>query len=261
MQNASKNLSVECNCNGIRFKIQQVFNKQFMKNIILLTLILLFASTTLFAQKTFLLKNASKTFDVKIQIAACVEDICEGETVFYLLKKNQKRTFQTIIMANSYLELGENQKPTANLIELYGMNNSGIIFADYNFDGIEDLAVRNGNDGAYNGPSYDVFLFSKTKNRFFENAPLTELASNNLGMFTVNKKTKTLETFTKSGCCWHQTTRYKVVNNRPKKVYVFTEDAMGGGENVTLITETLLPNGKWKKTTKKVKIDEYYKDQ
>ncbi|CAN5708130.1 hypothetical protein BH20ACI4_BH20ACI4_11290 [soil metagenome] len=232
-----------------------------MKKIILLTVVLLFASTTLFAQKNFLLKEASKNFDVKINIASCEEDICEGETIFYLSRKNQKKPFQTIKMANSYLELGENQKPTANLIELYGMNNSGIIFDDYNFDGIEDLAIRNGNDGAYNGPSYDVFLFSKTKNRFVANMPLTELASNNLGMFTVNKKTETLETFTKSGCCWHQTARYKVVNNRPKKVYVFTEDAMGGGENMKLITETLLPNGKWKKTTKSANTDGYYKDQ
>lgn len=258
MQNSKKNLSVECNCNGIRCKIQQLFTKQFMKNLFLLSVVLLFASTNLFAQKTFLLKDASKNFDVKIKIASCGEDICEGETVFYLFRKNQTKPFQTIEMANSYLELGENQKPTANLIELYGMNNSGVIFDDYNFDGIEDIAVRNGNNGAYNGPSYDVFLFSKTKNRFTENAALTELASNNLGLFKVNKKTKTLETFTKSGCCWHQTTRYKVINNKPKKVYVFTEDAMLGGEDMYLITETLLANGKWKKTTKKVKTDEYY---
>ena len=146
---------------------------------------------------------------MKIEIAGCEDDICEGETVFYLMKKNKTKPFQTIKMANSYLELGENQKPTANLIELYGMNNSGIIFDDFNFDRIEDIAIRNGNDGAYNGPSYDVFLFSKTKNRFVENASLTELASNNLGMFTVDNKNKTIETFTKSGCCWHQTTRYK----------------------------------------------------
>ncbi len=261
MQNSSKNLSVECDCKRIRLKIQQEFIKEFMRKIILLTAFFLYASTTLFAQKIFLVKNASKTFDVKIEIAGCEDDICEGASVYYLLKKNKTKPFQTIKMANSYLELGENQKPTANLIELYGMNNSGIIFDDFNFDGIEDLAIRNGNDGAYNGPSYDVFLFSKTKNRFVENAALTELASNNLGMFTVDNKNKTIETFTKSGCCWHQTTRYKVVNNRPKKVYVYTEDAIGDGENMKLITETLLPSGKWKKRTKSVKINDYYKDQ
>lgn len=229
-----------------------------MKKTIPLIWILLLVSTNLFAQKTFLLKKASKNFDVKIKIASCEQDTCEGEATFYLFKKNQVKPFQTIRMDNSYLELGEDQKPTANLIELYGMNNSGIIFDDYNFDGIEDIAVRNGNDGAYNGPSYDIFLFSKTRKRFVANKNLTELASNNLGMFTVDKKKKTLETFTKSGCCWHQTTRYKIVNDRLKKVYVFTEDAMGGGEYVKLITETLQPNGKWKRTFKKAKIDEYY---
>lgn len=217
-------------------------------------------SNAIFAQKIFLLKNASKNFDVKISIAACEEDICEGETTFYLFKKNKTKPFQTIEMANSYLELGDDQKPTANLIELYGMNNSGIIFEDYNFDGLQDIAVRNGNDGAYNGPSYDVLLFSKTKKRFVVDKYLTELASNNLGMFTVDKKKKTIETFTKSGCCWHQTTRYQIVSDRPKKVYVFTEDATAG-EFVTLKTETLKPNGKWKRTTKKAKVDEYYKDQ
>lgn len=81
-----------------------------------------------------------------------------------------------------------------------------------------------------------------------------------IGMFTTNKKTKAIETFTKSGCCRHQTTRYKVINNRPKKKYVFTGDAMSSGEDMKLITETLLQNGKWKKATKTVKTDEYYNE-
>lgn len=231
-----------------------------MKKIFPLVLALFLFSNALVAQKTFLLKNASKNFDVKIKISSCETETCEGAAAIFLSKKGQKKNFQTIEMENVFLELGADQKPTANLIELYGMNNSGIIFDDYNFDGIEDIAVRNGNNGAYGGPSYDIFLFSKTKNRFVENSSLTALASENLGMFTVDKKKKTIETFTKSGCCWHETTRYKIINNKPKKIYVFTEDAMGG-ENVTLTTETLLPNGKWKKRTKIEKIEDYYKDQ
>lgn len=226
-----------------------------MKKLSLSLFILFLSSSAIFAQKTFLLKNASKIFDVKLQIDNCETDTCEGEAKILLVKKGQKKNFQTIEMANVLLELGADQKPTANLIELYGENNSGIIFDDYNFDGIEDLAIRNGNNGAYGGPSYDVYLFSKTKNQFVENAFLTELASNNLGMFTIDKKAKTIETFTKSGCCWHQTTRYKIVNNKPKKVYVLTEDAMNGdGEKEITTTEILMPNGKWKKKTKVRKI-------
>ena len=220
-----------------------------MKKMILIMSILFLFSTAIFAQKTFLLKNASKVFDVKIQISSCETDTCEGSAAVFLTKKGQSKNFQKIEMANVFLELGTDQKPTANLIELYGDNNSGIIFDDYNFDGIEDLAIRNGNNGSYGGPSYSVFLFSNIKNRFIENAPLTTLASENLGMFTVDKKAKTIETFNKSGCCWHQTTRYKIAGNKPKKVYVFTEELLSD-EKTTSTTETLLPNGKWKKRTK-----------
>lgn len=222
--------------------------------------ILLFASVNLLAQKTFLLKNASKNFDVKISVEKCEEDICEGRGTVELAKKNQIRPFQTIQMPGIYLELDGTARPTANLTELYGMNNSGVIFDDFNFDGSEDLALRNGNDGSYGGPSYDVWLFRKTTGKFVKSRELTKLASDNLGMFEVNKKLRTIETFNKSGCCWHQTTRYKIINNRPVKVYVFTEDAMGDGVKMKLITERRV-GGRWRTTTRTVLVKDYYKDQ
>ena len=230
------------------------------KHILIFSMVFLTAVNA-FAQKNFLLKDASPNFDVKISVAKCEDDICEGKGTIYLMKKGQTTAFQTIRTPNIYLELGENQKPTANLIELYGENNSGVIFDDFNFDGAEDLAFRNGNNGAYGGPSYDVLLFAKNPGKFVKSAALTELASENLGMFEVDKKMKTLETFTKDGCCWHRTTRYKIVNNRPVKSYVFTEDAIGGdGTKVILTTETLV-GGKWKKTTKTALTKDYYKEQ
>jgi len=230
-----------------------------MKKYFLVISIVLAAAANIFAQKSFVIKEASKNFDVKITVEKCVDDICEGKGTVYLSKKNQTAAFQTIQMPSIYLELGENRKPTANLIELYGENNSGVIFDDFNFDGSEDLALRNGNDGSYGGPSYDVLLFAKTSGKFVKNGALTKLASENLGLFEVDKKTKTLETFNKSGCCWHQTTRYKIVGNRPVKVYVFTEDATGGGKWMSLITENLV-KGKWRKTTKRVLVEKYYKE-
>lgn len=231
-----------------------------MKKYLLFIVLLLSAAVNVFAQQNFLLKDASKRFDVKIRIAKCEDDICEGKATVSLIKKGQSAAFQTIQMPNLYLELGENQKPTANLIELYGENNSGIVFDDFNFDGAEDLALRNGNEGAYGGPSYDIFLSAKPSGKFVKNAPLSQLAAENLGLFTVNKKTKTIETFSKGGCCYHETTRYKIVNNRPVKVYVFIEDAMRGDEKVRITTRTLV-GGKWKTTTKTALIKDYYKEQ
>lgn len=235
-----------------------------MKKIFIIVALLI-TTRTIFAQQSFLLKDASKIYDVRIKIAKCdfadaSYKTCEGRATVSLSKKNQSKAFQTIEMPNMFLELGEDSKPTANLIELYGENNSGVVFDDYNFDGIEDLALRNGNDGAYGGPSYDVFLFSKTANKFVKSGELTKLASENLGLFTVDAKKKTLETFSKDGCCYHETTRYKIVGNRPRKVYVFIEDAANGGDTVTLTAKTFV-GGKWKKSVRYAKTKDYYKDR
>lgn len=231
-----------------------------MKIQIFVLALLLLSAQTVLSQNIFLLKNASKTFDVKINIEKCEDDICEGKATISLSKKNNKNSFKTISLSNMYLELGTDKKPTANLIELYGENNSGVVFEDYNFDNTPDLALRNGNDGSYGGPSYDIFLVVTPSGKFVKNAALTKLASENLGLFTVDSKMKTLETFNKSGCCWHETVRYRVINNRPKKVYVFTEDAAGAEtEKVILTTETLV-NGRWRKKTKTALTKNYYKN-
>lgn len=231
---------------------------------IFLAAVFLLTAHTVSAQQTYLLKNASKAFDLKVEIAACEEereDVCEGPGKVYLFKKNQTRPFQQIDMENIFLELGTDRKPTANLIELYGENNSGIVFEDFNFDGAPDLALRNGNHGAYGGPSYDIFLAAKPSGKFILNGALSSLASENLGLFKVDKRAKTIETFTKSGCCWHQTVRYRIVRNRPQKIYVFTEDAArADGKTVLLTTETLV-KGHWRKSRKTVSLDKYYSDK
>jgi hypothetical protein len=100
-------------------------------------------------QSEFLIKAASAKIDMKIGIRGCDSEICEGRALVQLFRKGDLHPFQTISMTNMFLELGKDQKPTANLIELYGTNNSGVVFDDFDFDGSVDLALRNGNNGAY----------------------------------------------------------------------------------------------------------------
>jgi hypothetical protein len=83
----------------------------------------------------------------------------------------------------------------------------------------------------------------------------TKLASENLGLFEVDKEKKQLETFNKSGCCWHQTTRYRVAYDIPRVVSVRTEDAMRGDGKVVVTTETMV-DGRWIKTVKTKKLEE-----
>lgn len=154
--------------------------------------------------------------------------------------------------------LNNDQQPSVNIIQLYD-EQSPLVFDDFNFDGSEDLAIRNGNHSGYGGPSYDVYVFHATKKKFVPSTELTKLATENLGMFDTDAKRKRITTRTKSGCCWHLMTEYEVVPQKGlRKVYELEEDATNG-KTVT-VTERKLIKNKWTKTVKKLKVEAYYND-
>lgn len=227
---------------------------EFMKKLLILILLL---TPALYAQqRTFDVKGASKYFDIKISASKCDEYACTGKTTFSFYKKGGSKPYQVIAMRDTYVDISEGE-PAVNETLLYDKQ-SALNVDDFNFDGMEDVAISDGQQGSYGMPSFNVYLSSRAAGKFVYNEAFSELA-HHLGMFTVDKKARTLETFDKSGCCYHITERYKVVNNRPIKVYVFEEDAMHG-ETVTL-TEKSLVNGRWKTKVKKAKLDDYYNEQ
>ena len=198
---------------------------------------------------TFLLKNASKNTDVKIEIEKCGDGLCEGLAVVYLFKKDQTEPFQTISLPAMRFNLEKDGNP----------DEKSVIFDDFNFDGQEDLALRNGNNGQYAAASFNILLFSKAKKQFVRNRMLTKLASEFGGLFLVDQTKKQIETRSVSGNAWSQTIRYQIVKDNPKKVYVFTVNGWGDNGKVILTTEKLV-NGKWKKTRKSVDKNEFYKE-
>lgn len=225
------------------------------KNIICL---LLGISTLGLAQKNFVIKDGSNRFDVKIAVENCEGDTCSGKGTISLIDKKSKQIFQTLSSDDLYFYLNKNQQPSVNVIQLYN-EQSPLIFDDFNFDGSEDIAVRNGNQSSYGGPSYDVYVYNSTKKQFVISKELTALAYENLGMFQTDHERKRISTFAKSGCCWHITTEYAVIPKKGlQKVYELEEDAQGG-EFVKVTTRNLIKN-KWVNRTKKYKIDDYYKD-
>jgi hypothetical protein len=219
-----------------------------MNKFFLLTLITLFAAPAVFAQQTFLVKDASKIYDVKIKIESCEDEICNAKGTVYLSKKNQPQAFQTFEMDEMYLTFRAGKTLDGKLLELNKDEFYGLSFADYNFDGILDLLISNGYYKPYGGVSYDVFLFDKAKNKFVKHEGLTELESENV-IVEIKKKQKFIETMTKSGCCWHQTARYRINGNRLVKFYVYTEEMSGSDEKEIITTERLVGR-RWKKTTK-----------
>jgi hypothetical protein len=217
--------------------------------------IILIAATSVTAQKTFDLKNASKYFDIKIRVAKCDDEYCSGRATFSFYKKGSSTPYQVINLPDTQIQLESSGKPLVNDTLLYD-EQSVIDVGDYNFDGMEDVAICTGVNGSYGMPSYNVYLSSRAAGKFVYNAALSKLGSH-LGMFTVDNKNKTLETFDKSGCCWHITERYKVVNDRPVKIFEEVEDATANpnSDKVKVTTKTLVA-GKWRTKVRYEKVDQ-----
>lgn len=75
-------------------------------------------------------------------------------------------------------------------------------------------------------------------------------------MFDVLRGKKQIETFDKSGCCWHITERYDVVGGKPRKVFQMVEDATIRNKAKMKITTKSLAKGRWKTSVKYVKREE-----
>ncbi len=108
---------------------------------------------------------------------------------------------QTFTSDNLVLHLGEGQKLERGKIIPLTKEQSPLIFDDFNFDGTEDLAIRNGNMGNYSSASYDVYVFNSTRMAFVKSKELTELGSDNFDFFETDPVRKRLIAFGKSGCC------------------------------------------------------------
>ncbi len=128
----------------------------------------------------------------------------------------------------------------------YGKQNV-LIYEDFNFDGQKDLAISDGNHSCYGGPSYQIYLADA--DGFSLSKGFTKLAQDYCGMFAVNDEDQTLSTMTKSGCCWHQFSTFKVKDNKPYPLKIIEEDASGMGVTIDY-TVSERKNGKM--------IDRYY---
>ena len=78
--------------------------------ILLPIFIVLFAAST-FAQKTFELKDASKYFDIKINVEKCDDSYCTGKTTFSFFKKGGDKPYQVITLPDTQMQLGEGGQP------------------------------------------------------------------------------------------------------------------------------------------------------
>lgn len=233
-------------------------------------LLALAAGQAVRAQEPVKSGEASTKYDVTVRPGACGaskrgggddagEDAVPARVSIY--RKGAKSPFQVLCLPSVWVnseQFAYSPETAAKQRVLYD-DEFSVVFDDFNFDGREDLAVCNGRNGGYGGPSYTVFLFDRRAGRFVENRPLSRLNEGvYLGLFFPDAKGKTLTALSKSGCCYHETEVYKVVNDRPVLVQKIIEDAtLGGGatEGFVLVTTRKRVGRRWVVTKKREKLE------
>jgi uncharacterized protein len=199
----------------------------------------------------FVITNASKHYDFILHLQADCKSssTCESPfAVVQIFKKGTTALLQKIPMESIFVTI-EKENVLVNSAKLYDYQGT-VNVGDFNFDGQEDFAVQNGNNGSYGGPSYDVFLAAKGQFRY--SSELSKLIESSLGFFGVDSKRKRLTTFSKSGCCYHETVEYQIVKNQPVPVVRFIDDALSSGnDGLGYVIEEHFVHGKWKLKHKK----------
>lgn len=185
-----------------------------MKTFIFLLCPVLLFNAPVWSQQTFELKDLSKHFDIRFSVEDCASNGCFGKARFSFFTKGTAKPYQVIEQDRTCVDPDPASK-TSN----YNTQNT-ILIRDFNFDGMEDVAICNGNQGNYGARSYDVYVSSRSAGKFVNNPFISELGQT--GTIGVDAKNKTLSIGAKDGCCLHVTEEYKVVNNRPVKVKIIT---------------------------------------
>jgi hypothetical protein len=120
-----------------------------------------------FAQTAFFIENASKKYDVKIKVEKCEDRFCKGKADFSIYRKNDKKPFQVIHLKETNIPIYERGHPEiARIKDKKDGKWSSIYLEDFNFDGLEDLAIPDGDYGGYRGTSYRVYTQINLENSF-----------------------------------------------------------------------------------------------
>jgi hypothetical protein len=218
------------------------------------------------AAETLKVQNVSTKYDLEVSMERCGgaedgdEKRCSGPASVRVFRKGSKSPFQTLRLPNVELykeSAAFSPETSAKPRGLYAEEYS-FVFDDFDFDGSEDLAVCNGREGGYGGPSYTVFLFDKRALKFVRSRALSRLTEGvYLGLFFPDAKRRTLTAYSKSGCCYHETEVYRVTGGRPVLVEKVIEDATPSGgapEGFVLVTTMKrVGEGRWV-VTKKQKL-------
>lgn len=193
------------------------------------------------AQTEYLVNNFSDKYYARIFVDADGDKhFPSGVVKVYSSSKNEK----LIEISSNYIDLNLNEDGSVrtNVKEMPYGEQSVIIYEDFNFDGVKDLAIMDGPNSCYGDPSFQIYL--DLNDELVLNQDFTALAQYYCGMFGVNSASKTLSTMTKSGCCHHEYSTFAVKNNKPVLTDYFSKSIDRSGLMVNYVKGTT-ENGKY----------------
>lgn len=212
-----------------------------------------------FGQYQFEVKNISKKYNAIIHVENCNDGQCGGKGTVELYDSNNRKV-QSFVSDNLVLNPKRGQKLVPGQLIPLANDQSSVIIDDFNFDGTEDVAIRNGNMGNYSSASYDVYVFNSTRMAFVKSEELTDLGSSGFDFFETDAKRKRLISYGKSGCCRIFTTEYAVIPNKGLDRVLEKEEDMTNEDQVRVITKEKI-NNKWITKTKVYPADQYNKNK
>lgn len=205
------------------------------------------AQTTLTSSQHYDIEDFSDDYSATIRLKALDADDSESNVIVDIKDKttgqvifSQPASIDIEYELDNGKDLQLDGKISANIVSFPYGEHSVLIYDDFNFDKQKDLALRDGRNGCYGGPSYQVYL--KDGDSFVHSESFTELAQGNCGFFGIDEEAQTLSTMTKSGAAWHQYSEYKVIDNQAVAVRIVEEEYNSKG--LISITEKTRVNGK-----------------
>lgn len=212
-----------------------------------------FAFLTSKAQQKFLITGFSDRYEGQLEIAKGFEEEVFKKGRISIIEIETKKKLFTIESDELTYDLDEGGKVKTNVSEIPYGEQSIIISGDFNFDGRPDLAVMDGQNSCYHGPSFQIYL--ETGKGLLHSEGFTRLAQEYCGIFSVNEDEKTISTITKSGCCWHEFSEFKVEDNIPVATKIYEEGINENGYTAHIV-ESELVNGKMREKAYDVLVED-----
>ncbi|WFO16182.1 hypothetical protein M601_021465 [Cellulophaga baltica 4] len=192
------------------------------------------------AQRTYTISDFSSTYNATIAIEQGFENDTFKKGSFSIVNTSTDKQVLFIESDELIIETDNNTEEKINTISLPYDRQNFLIFQDFNFDGLEDVAFMDGRNSCYGGPSYQIYL--QEHHTFVHSPEFTRLSYEYCGMFQIAEKTKTIHTMTKSGCCWHQFSEFKVQDNKPIAIKIIEESMNPNGMLIDYVEKERVNN-------------------